>query len=152
LSAIFAILEYFPQSTFPEAGTVALTLVAILLPLSSIWAAATPDGPSPIFRSDPSNHHSKLGSYSTGHTLDGSRSRFGSHVGTERKGSVISPSTVATTVELAPHRPIRKHSGSEGLNDMDLDDIVDFEPMSGVRVDRSYSVHSGTGTGGAGRD
>jgi hypothetical protein len=51
LQAIFAILEYFPNQTFPEAGSLALTLVAIMLPLSSIWAAASVSDPAPVYSS-----------------------------------------------------------------------------------------------------
>ena len=38
-TAIFAILEWYPQNTFPEAGSLAITVVAIFLPLSSVWAS-----------------------------------------------------------------------------------------------------------------
>lgn len=40
-TAIFAILEWCPQDTFPKAGSLTITVVAIFLPLSSVWASMT---------------------------------------------------------------------------------------------------------------
>lgn len=40
-TAVFAILEWYPQNTFPDAGSLAITVVAIFLPFSSIWASMT---------------------------------------------------------------------------------------------------------------
>ncbi|KAE9375299.1 hypothetical protein N431DRAFT_315264, partial [Stipitochalara longipes BDJ] len=39
IPSIFAVLEYTTINSFPEAGTLALTMVALLLPLSSLWAS-----------------------------------------------------------------------------------------------------------------
>lgn len=71
------------------------------------------------------------------------RDRFVSVTDTERKGSVMSPSTIATMVEHVPNRSFRGHSG--GMSDQDLENFLDVETVgvSGVRVDRTYSVHSG---------
>ncbi|QSZ33369.1 hypothetical protein DSL72_002957 [Monilinia vaccinii-corymbosi] len=43
IPSIFAVLEYLTPVTFPEAGTLALTMVAILLPISSLWASMATD-------------------------------------------------------------------------------------------------------------
>lgn len=40
-TAILAILEWYPQNSFPDAGSLAITVVAIFLPLSSVWASMT---------------------------------------------------------------------------------------------------------------
>lgn len=54
--AIFAILEWFPDQTFPEAGSLALTVVAIFLPLSSVWASmSVSDKTSPTCKSHASS-------------------------------------------------------------------------------------------------
>jgi len=132
IPSIFAILEYFPASTFPEAGSLALTLVAIFLPLSSVWASAAIEGSSPVLRTDP---HTKLGSYS-GHTNAAST--------VDRKGSLglLSPKANMTTIE---------HDSSHiGTPDID-DGAFAHDSLSGVRVDRSYTVNTGR-FAGVGRD
>lgn len=45
----FAVLEYAAPDGFPAAGTLALTLVALLLPLSSLWASMVTTDPSSSF-------------------------------------------------------------------------------------------------------
>jgi pheromone alpha factor receptor len=134
--ATFAILEYFPSTTFPEAGSLALTLVAIFLPLSSIWAAAAVDGASPISQLR-SNQYSGS-TYSMGHS---GRGGLGSTF--DRKGSLgpLTPSTVMTTAE---HVPVK--DGALMMNGNMIGDYEgDFERM-GVRIDKAYSVRSGSNT------
>lgn len=74
------------------------------------------------------------GSFQDASTLErktfGSVSTCPSTFSTERKGSTapISPSTIDTIIE---------HASQRDSTELDLE-------MMGVRVDRSYSVHSGT--------
>ncbi|KAL2071547.1 hypothetical protein VTL71DRAFT_12782 [Oculimacula yallundae] len=126
----FAVLEYATPDDFPEAGTLALTMVALLLPLSSLWAsmvtteAASSFNVEQLWGSRSSQDASSLGpkifnSFSTGL----------SSFSILRKGSSttqISPTTIDTVIERS------KRDSTE----------LDLEKM-GVRVDRSYSVHSG---------
>ncbi|KFY25117.1 hypothetical protein V493_04832 [Pseudogymnoascus sp. VKM F-4281 (FW-2241)] len=48
IPSLFTVLEFFTHETFWEAGTLAICLVAILLPLSSVWASAAIDGDEPV--------------------------------------------------------------------------------------------------------
>lgn len=137
--AIFAILEYVAPDNFPEAGTLALTMVALLLPLSSLWARMATDSETSTlnlsYLSDSKSSSSrKFGSQST---APSSRLEFL----TDRKGSLapISPTTIDSRIEHVPAKAMRDSTE------------VDLEAM-GVRVDRSYSVHSGKGLGGFGMD
>jgi pheromone alpha factor receptor len=137
LQALFAILEYFPGTTFPEAGSLALTLVTIFLPLSSIWAAAAIDGASPI-----AQPHSTQYTGSTNSNGNGGRSGGGSTF--DRKGSFgpLTPSTVMTTVEHVP-----ADDGSLIMRGKMIGDYEgDFERM-GVRIDKTCSVRSGSNAG-----
>ncbi|KAK0108409.1 hypothetical protein ONS95_003217 [Cadophora gregata] len=127
----FAILEYASPDDFPEAGTLALTMVALLLPLSSLWASMITTEASSSF-----NISQLWGSRSSQDTSSLERKTFNSMsscpsaFSTERKGSTapIGPVTIDTVIE---HADTRRDSAE-----------VDLE-MIGVRVDRSYSVHSG---------
>lgn len=78
--AIFAVLQYFTE--VPELGTNVLTLVAIFLPLSSMWAATLANGK----KKEASNPHSQR-------KLFGSRSSGSTGPFAERKDSkeLISP-------------------------------------------------------------
>ncbi|KAG4440680.1 hypothetical protein IFR05_003826 [Cadophora sp. M221] len=126
----FAILEYAAPDDFPEAGTLALTTVALLLPLSSLWASMVTTEANSSF-----NVSQLWGSGSSQNASTLERKTFGSvstcpsTFSTERKGSTapISPSTIDTIIE---------HASQRDSTELDLE-------MMGVRVDRSYSVHSG---------
>ena len=142
--AIFAILEYVSSENFPEAGTLALTMVALLLPLSSLWARMATDAETSTL-----NLSHLSGSKSSEHGTATSR-KFGSQSTalsskleflTDRKGSLapISPTTIDSRIESALAKAVRDSTE------------MDLEAM-GVRVDRSYSVHSGKGLGGFGMD
>lgn len=131
-------LEYTSGLAFPEAGTLTITMVALLLPLSSLWARMATDSEASTL-----NLSSLSGPKSKEHASDSQRKLFGclstaqsSGLMSERKPShapsyaPISPTTIDAIIENAPSRSPRDSTE------------VDLEAM-GVRVDRSYSVHSG---------
>lgn len=60
-SAVFAILQYF--TTAPELGSNVLTLVAIFLPLSSMWASTSVNGTSQS-NTGPESQRKMVGSHS----------------------------------------------------------------------------------------
>lgn len=145
--AIFAVLEFVTPNVFPEAGTLALTLVALLLPLSSLWASMV------TIERDSSFNISQLwgskGSLDTENRRDG-RKTFDSRSSAptsrlefprERKDSLapITPNTTNSVIEHVPKTSKQSRDSTE----------IDLE-MMGVRVDCSYSVHSGKGYGGVG--
>ncbi|KAI9709819.1 MAG: hypothetical protein M1812_007611 [Candelaria pacifica] len=72
IPAIFSILQYFTD--IPEMGSNVLTLVAIFLPLSSMWASFSVENSSQA-SSSPDSHRKFLGSYSSGSTSTGSTSK-----------------------------------------------------------------------------
>ncbi|KAH7419850.1 fungal pheromone mating factor STE2 GPCR-domain-containing protein [Cadophora sp. MPI-SDFR-AT-0126] len=127
----FAVLEYASPDDFPEAGTLALTMVALLLPLSSLWASMITTEANSSF-----NVSQLWGSRSSQDVSSLEQKTFSSMYScpsafsTERKGSAapISPITIDTVIEQANTR--------RDSTELDLE-------MMGVRVDRSYSVHSG---------
>jgi pheromone alpha factor receptor len=115
-------------------------MVALLLPLSSLWAAMVTNAQTTSF--DLSNLvHSQNSQEGDG--SESGRKTFGSQSTSttvleslsDRKGSLvpISPMTISSTVEVAAK--VQRDSTE-----------LDLEAM-GVRVDRSYSVHSGQGVG-----
>ncbi len=137
MRAIFAILEYFPGTTFPEAGSLALTLVAIFLPLSSIWAAAAVDGASPI--AQPHSNQYPASNYSHGYS-----GRRGVDSTFDRKDSLV-PLTSSTAVTTAEHIAVK--NGPLIMKGQMIGDYEgDFERM-GVRIDTTYSVRSGSQVG-----
>jgi pheromone alpha factor receptor len=138
--AIFAILQYFPDNTFPEAGSVAITLVAIFLPLSSIWAAASIDGDAPISRWNYASNGSTY--YGTNHST-----LYTDHTASavDRKGS-LGPLTPASAASHVEHQPADAFASVITKGRMIGDCPGDFDRM-GVRVDKSFSVRTGTLTG-----
>ena len=115
-TAIFAILEWYPQNTFPEAGSLAITVVATFLPLSSVWASMTIasnnawDGrvrmKEPKFRFGSHSHDSTKGDEAQNTagmaTMDSKRGLIASV--NERKGSRCSATesdSTTTAVEYA---------------------------------------------------
>lgn len=111
-----------------------MTMVALLLPLSSLWASMVTTEPASSF-----NLSSLWASRNSQNGSDYGRKAFGSHsigthdgtqYSTERKGSTapFSPTTNAI---------IEKTSSNTNRDSTE----IDLE-MMGVRVDRSYSVHS----------
>jgi pheromone alpha factor receptor len=138
--AIFAILEYFPDDTFPEAGSLTLTLVAIFLPLSSVWASAAMDGCDPIAQS---SSRPKLNSYMN--RFDTSRDRKGS------VGPMLSPSTINSSTKGSPENPFKKQGLFGEVNKIELEDIGNM-PTPDVGIDRPYNFHGGKSAGGFGRD
>ncbi|KUJ18336.1 G protein-like protein-coupled receptor : STE2 [Mollisia scopiformis] len=131
IPSLFTILEWVTPSDFPEAGTLAMTMVALLLPLSSLWASMSTTDRSASFnlstlwasRQSQEDMEKNFGSQYTGpsHT----------QYSTDRKESTapISPSANIAVVE---HTPVKS---SRDSTEIDLE-------LMGVRVDRSYDVHS----------
>ncbi|KAI9802643.1 MAG: hypothetical protein M1825_002665 [Sarcosagium campestre] len=132
--AIFAVLQYVSDA--PELGTIGLTLVAISLPLSSIWASSTTDGNIKV-SSDYDNSRRKLaGSYGTTSASSGSTS--------ERK-----PSATPAVVSACPPDDVYPANATTTTTTTSesktrAGDKVDLESQtgSGVRVDRSFTVES----------
>ncbi|KAF8858881.1 hypothetical protein BDZ45DRAFT_383268 [Acephala macrosclerotiorum] len=135
IPSIFACLEYVTPSGFPEAGSLAMTMVALLLPLSSLWASMVTTEPASSF-----NLSSLWASRNSQNGSEYRRKAFGGHssvihdgtqYSTERKGSTapFSPTTNNAIIEKAPSNSNRDSTE------------IDLE-MMGVRVDRSYIVHS----------
>ena len=134
--AIFAILQYFIPS--PEFSTDVVTLVAISLPLSSLWAAAALDGRTPPSSpSLPNAGHSKrklVGSYATGST----------EARSEHKGP-DSPAAAAATAAASPPPAPRRFASvlSDPDRSASADEDYDVEAQTGaVRVERSFTVES----------
>ena len=139
--AIFASLEYTSSTVFPQAGTLALPLVALLLPMSSLWAGMAIDQEaSTLNLSNLSGYDSTRRGSEVGNSFHGSDPhQFGRLVSntssapgssTTRKGSnaQLSPTTIDSRVEYI--RSLERDSTE-----------LDLEAM-GVRVERSYEVRS----------
>ncbi|KAN0113102.1 Fungal pheromone mating factor STE2 GPCR domain containing protein [Hyaloscypha variabilis] len=137
IPSIFAVLEYTTIDSFPEAGTLAITMVALLLPLSSLWASMITTAQSSSFnfsslinsRSSP-NHFSARGSESACKSFGTHSTSTGLNSFRDRKGSLapICATSIDTIVEI----PAR---GTRDSTELDLEAM-------GVRVDKSYSVRS----------
>jgi pheromone alpha factor receptor len=131
------------SNSFPEAGTIALTLVALLLPLSSLWASMSIHEESSSFdinhlsgynmqmsntpHSYGSNAHSKTTTSSarrTDYTAEDEKADF----------EEFSPTTINNKIESGIPR-----SGRDSTE-------MDLEAM-GVRIDKSFSLHSTNGEG-----
>ncbi|APA16152.1 hypothetical protein SS1G_10310 [Sclerotinia sclerotiorum 1980 UF-70] len=141
IPSIFAVLEYITPITFPEAGSIALTMVALLLPLSSLWASmATDEEMSSIDMSNLTGSGSTYDSQSVTYsrktctseaTTQSSRLDFQSRKGSNatRKGSnAMEQVTTFDSVVDSQARYVPRDSTE-----------LDLEAM-GVRIDRSYGV------------
>ncbi|KAM0314251.1 hypothetical protein ACHAO8_004884 [Botrytis cinerea] len=144
IPSIFAILEYVTPVSFPEAGSIALTSVALLLPISSLWAGmVTDEETSAIDVSNLTGSRTMLGSQSGNFSrkthasditaqsshLDFS-SRKGSNATMMRKGS--NAMDQVTTIDCI----VEDNQANRGLRDSTE---MDLEAM-GVRVNKSYGV------------
>ncbi|KAI6711176.1 hypothetical protein JHW43_006319 [Diplocarpon mali] len=133
IPSCFAVLEYATPDGFPAAGTLALTMVALLLPLSSLWASmVTTEASSSFNVSQLWRSRNSQESLSFGRKTFSSESTGLSSSSSERKGSAA-PIGSSTTNNIIEHAPVKSARDSTEL---------DLEKM-GVRIDRSYSVHSG---------
>ncbi|KAH8801708.1 fungal pheromone mating factor STE2 GPCR-domain-containing protein [Xylogone sp. PMI_703] len=130
IPSIFAILEYVAVDSFPEAGSLALTIVALLLPLSSLWAAMANDADVSLNLSQLSQARSQL---SASAAKPPTRGIFlsGSPNGTLITAVETRMDEIASSPAQAGRRPSAPRDSTE----------LDLEAM-GVRVDSSYSVHS----------
>lgn len=109
--------------TFHEAGTLAICLVAILLPLSSVWAAAAIDSENPVqFRSG-----ANFGSSSSNTEASWRRGSDARLFGPK------SNATVQHMSRTSEDGPSHGNSNGSGSNRRSSD---------GVMVERSYEVQS----------
>ncbi|RDW62805.1 hypothetical protein BP5796_11107 [Coleophoma crateriformis] len=139
IPSIFAILEYVQTNAFPEAGSIALTTVALLLPLSAIWAGMLTNSTLPSI-----NIHSDAPS-SHGSVFPAQRKMFGSASSAPSSGIEFQHDDFRRGSGTAwhPMTPCTIDSRIENAQPRARDSTeIDLESM-GVRVDRSYSVHSG---------
>lgn len=139
--AIFAVLEYVTPTSFPEAGTIALTTVALLLPISSLWASMATDEEMSAM-----NVSSLTGTYVSQGTENYSRKTYGSDATTayssridfqSRKGSNVTrkgSNTIeqVTTIDSVVEYNQNRYSPRDSTE-------LDLEAM-GVRVNRTYGV------------
>ncbi|KAI9819728.1 MAG: hypothetical protein M1832_003962 [Thelocarpon impressellum] len=125
--AIFSILQYAVPT--PEFSTAVLTLVAIFLPLSSLWAAAALDGTLPPTTLPKSGQRKLMGSYASGSTA----------VCTERKGS----EAMLSQAGKSPDSPVGS-GGATRQNSRPGEEKEDYdiEAQDVVRVHRSFTVES----------
>ncbi|KAI9761245.1 MAG: hypothetical protein M4579_001165 [Chaenotheca gracillima] len=141
IPALFSILQYF--TSVPELGANVLTLTAVFLPLSSIWASISLDSRNQS--SNPLNRQQKMfSSYASGSTVIPLQSaeKGGSNVA---RGQ-ISPSNTNLTHESIGARskantslssPGRAEEGSR-VNDADRD--LEAQGL-GIHVDRTFTLH-----------
>ncbi|OBT89610.1 hypothetical protein VE02_01761 [Pseudogymnoascus sp. 03VT05] len=134
--SLFAILDYFPEQTFYEAGTVAICLVAVLLPLSSVWASAAIDGDEPVH---PPGSTPKFSSFNMGSDYKSSSARLAQSI---RKASVPVEHLSRTSEEELGADGTLNRAGSYGTDRMS----GSVSPR-GVRVERTFEVHT-AGRGG----
>ncbi|KAI9662085.1 MAG: hypothetical protein M1829_006224 [Trizodia sp. TS-e1964] len=125
IPAIFAILEY--TNAISKLSTQTLTLVAIFLPLSSMWASASLDGRSQASPA-PSGQRRLFNS-----------SQGASNPMSERKPSFPSFGSAGTTTTRVSNTPCQFPSISEASRSYPEDDIEAQEQS--VRVKNSFSVH-----------
>lgn len=160
--ALFTILQFQQVDRFPEAGTLALTMVALLLPFSSLWASAAIE--------------EEISSLSLSH-VEGfnSNPRRGSDTSYDPRNDCGSQVTQVTTQSTACHpaskrnQQIRTSSAFQNSNherkvsvgqgfalgsDSRIENVPEVERRDstdrdiermGVRVDRSYEVRSKSG-------
>ncbi|KAH8589682.1 fungal pheromone mating factor STE2 GPCR-domain-containing protein [Bisporella sp. PMI_857] len=145
IPSIFAILEYITIDEFPEAGSLAITMVALLLPLSALWARMAIDNEAAALNFNRVTGTSgSSGSQYSDDAAYNSRKLISSQLSqstamssnldhpNERKGSVtpmMSPTTIDSRIE---------HGNKSGVRDSTE---IDLEAM-GIRVDKSYSINS----------
>lgn len=115
------------------ASSIALTAVAILLPLSSLWASASVEGRLPRFTESEDSRCKLFGSFSSGPS-----SASSDHCNMP----TISPRNLVICVEHSSIPSTRSHAKS---NYDDIDAIMEND----IRVERTYSVHSGRGRAGS---
>lgn len=116
--AIFAVLEWFPTQTFPDAGSLALTVVAIFLPLSSVWASmSVSDNHSPVRMQE---HRLKFCSHD---------SRSGDHTMATAAGMAIMDSRRGLIASIAGDRKSSCCSGKSafGTNSIAVEDADDHD-------------------------
>ncbi|ELR07441.1 hypothetical protein VC83_03123 [Pseudogymnoascus destructans] len=137
IPSLFTVLEFFPEETFYEAGTLAICLVAILLPLSSVWAAAAIDGDEPV---RPHGSTPKFASFNMGSDYKSSSAHLPRSI---RKASVPAEHLSRTSEEELGDDGTLNRGGAYGMDRMS----GSISPR-GVRIERTYEVHT-AGRGGS---
>ncbi|KFY04014.1 hypothetical protein O988_01053 [Pseudogymnoascus sp. VKM F-3808] len=132
IPSLFAILDYFPEQTFYEAGTLAICLVAILLPLSSVWAAAAIDGDEPV---RPHGSTPKLSSYNMGSDHKSSLAHL------RKTSSVPVDHLSRTSEEEMGTDGTLSRGGAYGMDR--VGGSVGSVSPQGVTIERTYEVRTG---------
>ena len=146
MTALFAILEYvstYIDVSFPESGSIALTMVALLLPLSSLWAGmAIHEETSRLDISHLSDHNMQVPNSQRSNPSKGSCGISGSN--NKTTASSVSECKCGVHIEYGEYSSTSIKNKVEGGIPPDRRDSteMDLEAM-GVRVDKSYSLHSG---------
>jgi hypothetical protein len=109
-----------------------LTLVAIFLPLSSVWASSSIEGRDPVTQS---SAQLKLNSYVS--KYDAFRDRKGS------AGPIMSQSTIKSSTRGSPENLFRKHNYFREADKIELEDIDNIVLTTDVRVDEQYTPSEG---------
>lgn len=122
---------------FPEAGSFTLTLTALLLPLSSMWAKMTDQEEEASIRESIRAAGMEATSQRTSRP---NTARYGSSSSTvigsdERKGSIV-PLNNAATIDTV----IESATSARDSTELDLEAMG--IRVDGVRVDRSYGINS----------
>ncbi|KAG0652911.1 hypothetical protein D0Z07_0232 [Hyphodiscus hymeniophilus] len=157
IPSLFAILEYVDDdiaTAFPSAGSLTITTVALLLPLSALWASmAIHEETAQLdisgLHGNGNRSHTVLGSHGSGSSTASSCAlcphcrdkKFGPAIrhkeytdvemGESASNILFSPNTIKSEVNS---------NGALKTNNRDSTEM-DLESM-GVRVDRSYSLQS----------
>jgi pheromone alpha factor receptor len=137
---MFAALEYVNSTPFPEAGTLAMTMVALLLPLSSLWAGmAIDDETSTLNLSNLSGPDSTRRGSKPFHSCHGPRFN---QFGPLSSNSSAPESSTALEGSIAPLSPTSMDSRIGYIHSIGRDSTeLDLEAM-GVRIDISYEVRN----------
>ncbi|KAI9844993.1 MAG: hypothetical protein M1837_005137 [Sclerophora amabilis] len=124
IPALFSILQYVSDA--PELGTNVLTLAAIFLPLSSMWASASLDGQSQVSGS-PNAQQKLFGSYGSG-SNGPARSKRGGNGPTSPAHTTLThgSSSPLVTPNRAEMQSVDRDLEAQGL---------------GIRVDRTFGIH-----------
>ncbi|KAI9813479.1 MAG: hypothetical protein M1827_004155 [Pycnora praestabilis] len=124
IPAIFSILQYF--TNVPELGTNVLTLVAIFLPLSSMWASSSLGDHAEAPRT-PTSHRKLFGSYASN-----SSAQY-----RDRKASngPLSPADTDTTRVSDSILLSGTDSGTKGT-----EADIEAQVLDGVRIDHRFSI------------
>jgi pheromone alpha factor receptor len=140
-AAIFAGLQLSTSLVNVHVGSITITAVALLLPLSSLWAGLAIDHETSTLNfSSMSGYESTRGGSERGNSFPGSHiNQFGRLASSNSSGPGSSTARKVSNAHLSPtsidSRVEYVHSPERDSTELDLEAI-------GVRVDRSYEVRS----------